>query len=274
VRRRSGLAAAFSIRIRGVRNVFFALVFVNFAYFAWAHWIDAPKPAPVNEAMAKLPQLKMIDEVPPEQRPKAGAAKPTPSPTAACLSVGPFGDVDNSARAAAILKDKGFDPRQRAEPGTATEGFWVYVSGMKSQAEADRALVTLEHNGIKDALVMPETTDAGRRLSLGLYSEKSRADRRAAAVRLTGLDAQVAERKLPGTLYWVDLNPPPGATSVPIQDLFAEGVSSRIAVQPCPSAQPATPAPAQSASVVAAAALHPIPSPPVSAPVPVSANTK
>ena len=241
-----------------MRNAFLALLFLNFAYFAWAHWIDAPKPAPVNEAIAKLPALKMIDEVPPEQRVKPDAAKAAPGPATACLSVGPFGDVDNSARAAALLKEKGFDSRQRAEPGQTSDGYWVYVSGIKTQADADRALVTLEHNGIKDALVMPETADAGRRLSLGLYSEKSRAERRAQAVRVSGLDAQVAERKLPGTLYWVDLTPPPGVTSVPIQDLFAEGVGSRIAVQPCAPAVPAVPVagPASvAASTVPAAAL-------------------
>ena len=41
---------------------------------------------------------------------------------------------------------------------------------------------------------------------------------------------------MPGTLYWVDLAPLPGMGTIPIQDLFAEGVSSRIAVQTCPAA--------------------------------------
>jgi hypothetical protein len=72
-------------------------------------------------------------------------------------------------------------------------------------------------------------------LSLGLYSERGRADRRAQAVRAAGLNAEVTERKLPGSVYWVDLVPPAGVTTIPLQDLFAEGVRSRISVQPCPS---------------------------------------
>ena len=107
-----------------------------------------------------------------------------------------------------------------------SDGFWVFIGGMKTQAETDHALATLEHGGIRDALVMPETPDAGRRVSLGLYSERARADRRAQAVRQTGLKAEVAERKLPGTLYWVDLAPQSGINTIPLQDLFAEGVSS------------------------------------------------
>lgn len=219
-----------------MRNAFFALLLVNLAYFAWAHWVDVPKPPPVNEAIAKLPRLKLLEEAPQSQAPQPNAEKTAGNQAAACFSVGPFGDLSNSALAAALLKSRGFDPKQRAEEGQMSDGYWVFIGGMKTQAETDHALATLEHGGIKDALVMPETPDAGRRVSLGLYSERARADRRAQAVRQTGLKAEVAERKLPGTLYWVDLAPQSGVNTIPIQDLFAEGVSSRISVQPCPSA--------------------------------------
>jgi len=82
-----------------VRNACIALLVLNLVYFAWAHWVDAPQPAQVNEAFAKLPHLKLVDELPESQR----HASPPP-PQAACLSLGPFPDLDNSARAAAILK--------------------------------------------------------------------------------------------------------------------------------------------------------------------------
>jgi len=221
---------------------------VNLAYFAWARWIDVPRPAPVNEAIAKLPHLKLLDELPPGARPQPGPVEKTVlNPPAACLSVGPFGDLANSAQAAALLKAKGFDPKQRAEAAQTSEGYWVFIGGLKTQAETDHALATLEKSGIKDALVMPETADAGRRLSLGLYSDRARAERRAGAVQKSGLKAEVAERKIPGSVYWVDLTPPPGVNSVPLQDLFAEGVDSRIAVEPCP-------VPSQSASTPPGAA--------------------
>lgn len=234
-----------------MRFVFFALLFVNLAYFAWSHWIDAPRPPPVNEAIAHLPQLKMAGELPPAGRPPGhGTQKTALNDTAGCWSVGPFVDTASSAQAAALLKAKGFDSRQRAEQGQVAVGYWVYVGRLASQAEADRALLTLERNGIRDALVMPETADAGRRLSLGFYSERSRAERRAEKLRQAGLSAEIAESKLPDTLYWVELRPPPGTNSVPLPGLFADGVNSRIAVQPC---LPATaPPPATAATGPAA----------------------
>lgn len=242
-----------------MRTVFFALLFIDLAYFAWAHWVDVPPPPPVNEAIAKLPKLKLAEEPPHSQRQQAAAPQKMALTSSACFSVGPFGDLDNSAQAAALLKAKGFDPKQRAEGGQMSDGYWVYVGGLKSQSDADHALVTLEHNGIKDGLVLPETPEAGRRLSLGLYSERSRAERRAQAVRQAGLKAEVAERKIPGTLYWVDLAPLPGMSTIPIQDLFAEGVSSRIAVQPCPAATPPASAPSVSAPAAATASANAAP---------------
>jgi hypothetical protein len=240
-----------------VRLVFFALLFINLAYFAWAHWIDTPRPSPVNEAIARLPRLKMADELPPAERPQPHSTqKIALNDTTSCLSVGPFIDLASSAQAAALLKAKGFDPRQRAEQGQVSVGYWVYVAGIAGLAEADRALVTLERNGIKDARFMPESADAGRRLSLGLYSERSRAERRAQAVRQAGLSAEIVERKLPGTLYWVDLTPPPGTNTVPVQELFAGGGSSRIAVQPCLPGATASTAPTTATAATDAAAVQ------------------
>lgn len=231
-------------RIRPVRAAFFALLCVNLVYFAWAHWIDAPRPAPVNDAVAHLPRLKMADELPAAERPAPQTSRKTAFNVATvCLSVGPFAELANSERAAALLKARGFDPRQRLEPGPMSVSYWVFVAGLATQADADRALVTLERNGIKDALVMPDT-ETGRRLSLGLYSERPRAERRAEAVRQSGLKPEISERKMPGTNYWLDVAPPAGMNTVPVQNLITQGVSPRIGVQPCPPAAAAGLSPA------------------------------
>lgn len=243
-----------------MRNVFLALLIVNLVYFAWSHWLDVPAAPFVNTANARLPSLKLLDEVPLSQRPAPVAAAP---PAAACMSVGPFADVDNSAKAAAILRNKGFDPRQRAVAGDMSDGYWVFIGGLKNDGDSDRVLVSLEHGGIKDFLIVPATADTGRRISLGLYTERGRADRRAQAVRDLGLKAEVAARKIPSTIYWVDLAPLPGMNTVPIQDLLAGNVSSHIAVQPCP-VTPAAPTPI--APAAAPTSAGPVVPPPTSAP--------
>jgi hypothetical protein len=161
------------------------------------------------------------------------------------MSVGPFGDITNAAKAAGILTSRGFAPQQRAEQAGTSTGYWVYVGGLKDEVEADRVRVSLEKAGIKEALVMPPGAEAGRRVSLGFFSDRAHADQRAASLKRMGFKAEVAEHKLPQTVYWIDLAPRPGMTAVPLGDLFAEGVGSRIAVQPCP------PPPAGSATAAA-----------------------
>jgi hypothetical protein len=235
-----------------VRNAFIALLVVNLVYFTWAHWVDEPASPPVNEALAKLPRLKLVAELPPEQRP-ATNTRTVLNDAPACMSVGPFGDITNAAKAAGILASKGFAPQQRAEEAGTQEGYWVYVGGLKDEVEADRARVSLQNSGVKDALLMPPGAEPGRRLSLGLFSDRAHAEQRAASVKRMGFKAEVAEHKLPQTVYWIDLAPRPGMTTVPIADLFAEGVGSRIAVQACP------PAPVPQATAATSGASQPAP---------------
>lgn len=222
-----------------MRALFFILVFVNVVYFAWANWVDVSHPPPTNQVIARLPRLKLVAELPLSDQPGSGA-RMVMNDSRACLSVGPFGDIAKAAKAAGILRGKGFDPRQRASQGQASSGYWVYVGGLKSDDEAERVRAGLQHGGFKDALVMPPGPDAGRHVSLGLFSDKARAEARVAAVKKLGFTATVTERELPVTVYWIDLAPRPGMTTVPLEGLFAEGVDSRIVVEPCPVA----PAPA------------------------------
>ncbi len=237
-----------------MRLAFFALLLLNLAYFAWAQWIDAPRPAPVNQSIAHLPRLKLVDELPPAERPQAHTAQKTSlSAAASCLSVGPFADRASSAEAAAVLDRGGFQPHERAEQGAPSQSYWVYVGGL-SQSAADAALVALEQAGIEDARVMPENGAAGRRVSLGVYSERARAERRAEAVRHAGLAPQIGERKLGAAVYWLDLTVPP-QIAVPVQDLPSDKDNARLVVQPCPAA--ITPPPAVTSDTTAPRASRP-----------------
>ena len=89
-----------------MRTIFLALVFANVAYFAWAHWVDSPRKAPAAQT-AHLPQLRLADELPPPGRTPPKQAKAPQAETQACFSVGPFADVDNSAKAAALAARQG-----------------------------------------------------------------------------------------------------------------------------------------------------------------------
>ena len=233
-----------------MRAAFFVLVFANVAFLAWSQWIDVPAPKPAPAASQNLPRLELASD----SRQSADAAVNAPSASTGgatatrtalastpqrCVSIGPFPDLTRAARAAAVLRERDFDPRQRAEEGESWAGFWVYVGGLATPADETRVLRNLERAGINDAHVMPATAD-GRRISVGLFSERDGAERRARAVKRLGLEAEIAERSQAGTVYWVDLDLGTSERAVPTDGLLAtEERNSRIEVRVCPA--PATP---------------------------------
>lgn len=231
-----------------MRVAVYVLVLANVLFFGWAHWIDVPPPPPPS-SIAGLPKLTLVSELPPDKRVALAAAQKLALEKAAqvCVSVGPFDDPAVADQAAALLKAKNFDPRQRAAEDPAVRRFWVYLQGFSSDASELRVLHRLERAGIDDAEAMPADA-GGRKVSLGLFTDKVRAARRARTVRILGFNPAMSERLLPGTVYWLDLTLANSTVAVPLKevsDLQPKGSSSPISLQPCPppsaAATPAQP---------------------------------
>src|SRR5262249_30807590 len=107
--------------------------------------------------------------------------------------------------------------------------------------DESKLMKALERAGIRDARVMPDEP-GGRRVSIGLFSERERADRRAQAVKKLGYTAEVTERTQPGTVYWVDMDVAANERSVPTAGLLSlEDTGSRLEIRVCPAAEPAAP---------------------------------
>lgn len=227
-----------------MRVVVFALLLMNLLYMGWAEWIDVPAPAPAS-AIAALPRLTLARELPPDKRAAPGKKMALETPPPQCVSVGPFEDPALAAKAADLLRTKSFAPQQRVAESPSIRRFWVYLDGFASDAAVTKALHRLGRAGIDDAEVMPPES-GGRRVSLGLYTDRDRAERRAKLVRTMGLKPVVTERMLPGTVYWLDVTLPNGSGPVPLKDvsdLEPGGGGSPISVQQCPTtAVPAAPA--------------------------------
>jgi len=229
-----------------VRIAVISLLFVNLAYMAWAHWIDVPIEPAVSQADTHLPRLVLATEVPARlaasrassAAPVAPANEPstaTATPDARrCVSVGPFNDLPQETRAAALLQERGFSPQQRTEDGDVRDGYWVYVGGLKSAADEARALKSLQDAGISDAHAVAAADD-GRRISVGLFIERPRAERRARAVQHLGFSPDIVDRRRAGTVYWIDLDLGTSDAAVPTDGLAAlDQGESRIQVRVCP----------------------------------------
>lgn len=243
------------------------LLLVNALYFIWSQVIDvqvssldrvpvrmaAPPPRIVlaREAQQGVgaeqeeedePIAEVRDVEPPRVEPleSPGTVQPRLPPVAAredelsCSSVGPFADLGQASQAQATLRSQGFEPRQRVVEGELWTGYWVSVRDLGTREAAEAALGTLTTNGITDVYLMPGT-DPANVLSLGVFSDYQRAQRRADEVRSLGLTAQISDRKRTGSVFWIDVDlKEPGQTID--TSIFQVGQSRilRLELRGCP----------------------------------------
>jgi hypothetical protein len=226
-----------------VRIAFFLLLFANLVFLAWAEWIDVSQPAASNDLYARLPRLKLVGEEPSHNnRPASGSGRarktalqpPAPAASARCVSVGPFEDESGVTGEVLLLREKGLTGRQRSREGEVSKGFWVYIGGLKSEHDLTQVMRTLQQSHVDDAKVTEDTGEDARRVSVGFFSDRERADLRAASLKKLGLEPEVGERKVPGRIFWVDIEVPPGVAIPTAQDLTGAGATVPVEVAPCP----------------------------------------
>lgn len=243
------------------------LLLVNALYFIWSQVIDvqvgsldrvpirvaAPPPRIVLAKEAQNPPAEqqqpeeedeeqvadVRDVVPPQVAPLESAATTQPPQAAredslTCSSVGPFADLGQASQAQATLRSLGFAPRQRVEQGELWTGYWVSVRDLATREAAEDALKTLNANGITDVYLMPGS-DPPNVLSLGVFSDYQRAQRRSEEVKTIGLNPQISDRKRAGSVFWIDVDlKEPGQTID--TSLFQVGQSRilRLELRGCP----------------------------------------
>jgi hypothetical protein len=132
--------------------------------------------------------------------------------TASCASIGPFASADAVASAQRALQPQGVATRQRAAAGLLPDGYMVVVGRIANAAEQDRVQMRLRRGGLNDAYIIPELPD-GRAVSVGQFSDRGRAERRADVVRTMGYAPSIIARQRDATVYWLDLSAPVGGPS-------------------------------------------------------------
>jgi len=200
-----------------MRNLFLALVLANLGFAAWAAWYAEPQTSSGVLANARVPGITLVSELEEaalETIEALSEAAPEPAPppipvletvdTQRCISVGPFEELAQASAAQAALREAGFTPNQRVVDGDVWVGYWVYLPGIATRDEANEILGQLRANDISDSYIVPGGEET-QTISLGVFSEISRAGSIREQVRELGYDPTVADRSRSATLYWVDV---------------------------------------------------------------------
>lgn len=247
-----------------MRTLCLLLILANALFFVWSQLIDvrigsldrAPAasatPAPrivLAREVAKTPEQpepesaspQIRDVQPPSVEPLAAARTNDSTALArtadlSCTTIGPFSDLPQASQAQAALRAAGFQPRQRLEQGELWVGYWVSVQGLATRESAEDALKTLTANDITDVYLMPGS-DPANVLSLGVFSDYQRAQRRADEVRALGLEPRIDDRKRAGAVYWIDVDlQEPGQVIDSTMLETGPGKIMRLEMRACPPA--------------------------------------
>jgi hypothetical protein len=153
----------------------------------------------------------------------------------ACRSMGPFATAESVAQATEMLSRGGYEPRQRPAEGAVPDGYMVMIGPLGSEAAQARVIARLKRGALDDAFALPKLPE-GYAVSVGLFSERGRAERRVLAVGRMGLEAGIVERTRPGTVYWLDfeLKTPADEPGELEPLLKAAAPSGQAEVVPCP----------------------------------------
>ncbi len=193
---------------------------------------DAPAVPPPGDAVAEdadSPGQTRDEQISPDL-----ASEPDPVlPAQRCVSVGPFRELAQAAAAASGLRTAGHATSQRVAEGDIWVGYWVYLDGIPTVAEANEVLARVREGGVSDSYVIPGT-ETGSIVSVGVFSEISRAGRRREELRALGLEPEIADRTQRATVYWVDVNLRPDEP-LDFDALQAPGRIIRLEQRACPT---------------------------------------
>ena len=97
----------------------------------------------------------------------------------------------------------------RTTQGQVFVGHWVQIRNIPDRDTGNAILAQLREGGLGDAYLVP-TDEEGLKISLGLFGEKSRAERIELQAKSLDLQPDITPRMRDATVFFVDIGLPPG----------------------------------------------------------------
>ncbi|NNE59316.1 MAG: SPOR domain-containing protein [Woeseia sp.] len=213
-----------------MRNLLLLLLLANALYFMWSQYSASPEEtgiAIVHEEDLG-PPLQLAEAILPENAGEDGGETFSGRPSAleaqvgrSCVSLGPFLENEEAEEALADYQQAGLRGALRATEGEVFVGHWVQIREIEDRATANSMLAELKNDGLNEAYVV-QTEDEGIKISLGLFSDLTRAERVELQAEALDLPADITPRMRDQNVVYVDLGLPPGRGAGSMIERFGE----------------------------------------------------
>jgi hypothetical protein len=191
-----------------------ALVLANLGYFAWRLWIAPPAagsvpwrapgavavPAVLPAGMGSIDLAGEVRDDLPTVIPAEMPAAPLP----VCLQLGPFAEPIATVEALIEIRSRGFAPTVIYPPEVVPRRWVVRIEGLPTEADQERVMARLKAAGFSDFAALPRETRTYA-VSLGVFSEPSRAARRSAQMQAAGIAARIVPLYAPVAERWLQV---------------------------------------------------------------------
>lgn len=228
-----------------IRALIVLLIVLNLGVAAW--WISRPaaQPPALPEQPAGVARLQLLGEsgatagaTPPAPGPSpvvvpaSTEAAPAPAVAAAaatqCFSIGPFDSQAAATAATARIAAQATRVRPREVPGQQASGYNVLLPPLPDREAAQALAQRIGAAGFEDYLVINGGEQANG-IALGRYRSREAAERRQAALKAAGFDAQLQALGDEGpSRWWLDIALAEGVAIAGLRSLAAAPKSQSL----------------------------------------------
>jgi hypothetical protein len=182
-----------------MKLAFLLLLLTNLALFAWQRGVFGPvlEAGREPQRIARQVAPEKIRALTPEQLAALRSTAKSAAKSAAKPACFEFGDFDEASleRAQARLATLALGERLQARRVDGPGWYVVYLPPFASRAEADRAAQDLRARGVRDFVVMGESSPMRNGIALGSFREQELAQRHASDLQQRGVKGvRVSER--------------------------------------------------------------------------------
>ncbi len=236
------------------RTVSLLLILANLFYWAWAAYIVQPDIVGLEDhRIESVPKLVLISadeleaqkansnafvtksaEISPESVPTGVSASLStgnePS-SLICQRIGSFIDDQVATAAAQWLRQEGIEAQKKTGEETIL-GYWVYLPKYPVRDAAVKVVEALREKGVDDLFIETAAPFANS-VSLGLYLQRSGAQRRSRQIKALGYPTRIGNKETNQQVFWVDIQVESGR-EIPLNQLQAPvGQVQRLKIKAC-----------------------------------------
>jgi RND family efflux transporter MFP subunit len=170
----------------------------------------------------------------------AGPVSPPAQPSApeppTCLTMGPIDDAEQAELLSVALYEQGFQVSRRKTDEAITTGYIVLTRRQETREAARQLAKELKDGGVRDIQRLSRGNYANR-IALGVFRDRTGAERRAAELGVLGLETEIWDRSRKTVHWWLDLiHPSPGLDPQRVRETL-DGMADGLELHPreCPA---------------------------------------